>query len=82
MIYESMNFSEGKLIRKSKCFHWSKVQELQNESSCMDDSREFKDAESVSSGQLSHVPSEPALFPLPTDPGGLLSRARNTQPDI
>ena len=34
----------------------------------MNDSRDFKDAESVRSGQLSHVPCEPALFPLPTDP--------------
>ena len=57
-----------------------KVQELQNEINCMNDSRDFKDAESVRSGQLSHVPSEPVLFPLPTDPGGLLSRARNLQP--
>ena len=48
----------------------------------MNDSREFKDAESVRSGQLSHVPSDSASFPLPTDQGGLLSRARNTQPDI
>ena len=37
----------------------------------------FKNAESVRSG-LSHVPSEPALFPSYRDPGGLLSR--NNQP--
>ena len=55
---------------------------MQNESSCMDDSREFKDVESVRSGQLSHVPSETVLFPPPTEPGGMLSRARNTQSDI
>ena len=55
---------------------------MQNESSCMNDSREFKDAESVRSGQLSHVPSELVLFPLPTDPGGMLSRVRNTQSDL
>ena len=48
----------------------------------MDDSKELKDIESVRSGQSSHVPSEPVLFPLPTDPGGMLSRARNTQPCI
>ena len=59
-----------------------KVQELPNEINCMNDSRDFKDAESVRSGQLSHIPSEPMLFPLLTDPGGLLSRARNLQPDI
>ena len=59
-----------------------KVQELQNAINCMNDSRDFKDAESVRSGQLSHVPSEPMLFSLPPGPGGLLSRARNLQPDI
>ena len=34
----------------------------------------FKDVESVRSGQLFHVPIQPALFPLPREPGGLLSR--------
>ena len=38
----------------------------------MNDSRDFKDAESVRSG-LSHVPSQPALLPLFHDPGGMLS---------
>ena len=38
------------------------IQELQNEVNCMNDSRDFKDAESVRSG-LSHVPSQPALLP-------------------
>ena len=36
-----------------------RVQELQNEVNCMNDSRDFKDAESVRSGQ-SHVASQPA----------------------
>ena len=40
----------------------------------MNDSRVFMDAESVRSG-LSHVPSQPALFPPYRDPGGLLSRS-------
>ena len=40
----------------------------------MNDSRDFKDAESVPSGQ-SHVPSQPALLPLFRDPGGMLSRS-------
>ena len=40
----------------------AEIQELQNEVNCMNDSRDFKDAESVRSGQ-SHVPSQPALFP-------------------
>ena len=39
-----------------------KVQELQSEVNCMNDSRIFKDAESVRSGQ-SHVTSQPAFFP-------------------
>ena len=33
-----------------------------------------KDVDSVRSGQLFHVPSQTALFPLPREPGGLLSR--------
>ena len=38
-----------------------RIQELQNEVNCMDDSKDFKDAESVRSG-LPHVPSQPALL--------------------
>ena len=51
----------------------AKIQELQNEVSCMNDSRDFKDAESVRSGQ-SHVTSQPVSFPPYRDPGGMLSR--------
>ena len=58
----------------------AKIQELQNEVNCMNDSRDFKDAESVRSGP-SHVPSQPALLPPYRDPGGLLSR-NNQPPDI
>ena len=43
-----------------------KFQELPNEINCLNDSRDFKDAESVRSGPLSHVPSAPVLVPLPT----------------
>ena len=50
----------------------ARVQELQNEVNFMNDSRDFKDAESVRSG-LSHVPSQPALLPPYRDPGGVLS---------
>ena len=57
-----------------------KIQELQNEVNCMNDSRDFKDAESVRSG-LSHVPSQPALFPTHRDPGRMLSR-NDKPPDI
>ena len=58
----------------------ARIQELQNEVNCMNDSRVFKDAESVRSGP-SHVPSEPALFPPYRYPGGLLSR-NDKPPDI
>ena len=62
----------------------ARIQELQNEVNCMNDSRYFKDAESVRSG-LSHVPSQTALFPPFRDPGGMLSRSvgmpsRNDRP--
>ena len=39
----------------------AKIQELQIEVNCMNDSRGFKDAESVRSG-LSHVPNQPVFF--------------------
>ena len=51
-----------------------KIQELQNETHCMNDSRDFQDAESVRSGQ-SHVASQPVFFPPHPDPGGMLSRS-------
>ena len=61
-----------------------KIQELQNEINCMNDSRDFQDAESVRSGQ-SHVTSQPLFFPPHPDPGGMLSRSlgmpsRNDRP--
>ena len=40
-----------------------KIQELQNAINCMNDSRDFQDAESVRSGH-SHVTSQPVSFPL------------------
>ena len=51
-----------------------KIQELQNEINCMNDSRDFKDAESVRSGQ-SLATSQPVFFPPHPDPGGMLSRS-------
>ena len=39
-----------------------RLQELQNEANCMNDSQDFQDAESVRSGN-SHVASQPGLFP-------------------
>ena len=51
-----------------------KIQELQNEINCMNDSRDFQDAESVRSGQA-HVTSQPVSFPLHPIPEGMLSRS-------
>ena len=50
-----------------------KIQELQNEINCMNESRDFQDAESVRSVQ-SPVASQPVFFPPLPDPGGRLSR--------
>ena len=51
-----------------------RIQELQNETNCMSDSKEFQDAESIRSGH-SHVTSRPVSFPPHPDPGGMLSRS-------
>ena len=51
-----------------------KIQELQIEINCMNDSTDFQDAESVRSGQ-SHVTSQPVTFPLHPILGGMLSRS-------
>ena len=69
-------FSIGTLIENqdSTLELTGKIQELQNEINCTNDSRDFKDAESVRSG-LSHVPSQPALLSPFRDPGGMLSRS-------
>ena len=50
-----------------------KIQELQNEINCMNDSRDFQDAELVRSGH-SHVTSRPVSFPPHPIPEGMLSR--------
>ena len=51
-----------------------RILELQNEINCMNDSRDFQDAESVRSGN-SHVTSRPVSFPPHPIPEGKLSRA-------
>ena len=58
----------------------ARIQELQNEVNCLNDSRVFKDAGSVRGGP-SHVPSQPAPLPLFRDLGGMLSR-KDKPPDI
>ena len=69
-------FSRRKLIedRDTILDFTGKIQELQNEVNCMNDSKDFKDAESVRSGQ-SHVSSQPAFFPPFQNPGVMLSRS-------
>ena len=49
------------------------IQELQNEINCMNDLRDFQDAESVRGGH-SHVASQPVSFPPHPVLGGMLSR--------
>ena len=51
-----------------------KVQELQNEINCMNDSRDIKGAESVRSG-YSNVTSHSVSFPPHPAPGAMLSRS-------
>ena len=51
-----------------------KTQELQNEINCMDDSRDFQDAELVRSGN-SHVPSWPVSLPPHSISGGMPNRS-------
>ena len=52
----------------------AQIQELQIEVNCMNDSRDFQDAESVRSGQ-SHVTSQPVFSPPFRVPGGMPSRS-------
>ena len=51
-----------------------RLQELQNEVNCMNDSKDFQDAESVCSGN-SHVTNQPGLFPRHPPFEGLLKPA-------
>ena len=51
-----------------------RVQELQNEVNCMNDSKDFQDAESIRSGN-SHVTSRLVSFPPHPIPEGMLSRS-------
>ena len=48
-----------------------KIQELQNEVNCLNDSKDFQDAESIRSGN-SHVTSRPVSFPPHPIPEGML----------
>ena len=51
-----------------------RIQDLQNEINCMNDSKDFQDAESIRSGN-SHGTSRPVSFPPHPIPEGMLSRS-------
>ena len=53
----------------------SKIQGLQNEINCMNDSRDFQDAEAVCSGQSHVTTSQRVFFPPHSDPDGMLCRS-------
>ena len=57
-------FTQKKFIEDQKTIMElsGRLQELQNEVNCMNDSRDFRDAESICSGN-SHVTSQPGVFP-------------------
>ena len=54
-----------------------RLQELQNEVNCMNDSRDFRDAESICSGNP-HVTSPPGLFP--RHPPSFISQRQDEEP--
>ena len=57
-------FTKQKFIEDQKIIMElsGRLQEIQNEVNCMNDSKDFQDAESIRSGN-SHVTSQPGLFP-------------------
>ena len=69
-------FAQKKFIEDQKIIMElsGRRQELQNEVNCMNDSRDFRDAESICSGN-SHVTSPPGLFPRHPPFEGLLKPA-------
>ena len=69
-------FTKQKFIEDQKIIMElsGKLQELQNEVNCMNDSKDFQDAESIRSGN-SHVTSPPGLFPRHPPFEGLLKPA-------
>ena len=69
-------FAQQKFIEDQKIIMElsGRLQELQNEVNCMNDSKDFRDAESICSGN-SHVTSPPGLFPKHPPFEGLLKPA-------
>ena len=82
-------FTKQKFIEDQKIIMElsGRLQELQNEVNCMNDSKDFQDAESVRSGN-SHVTSQPGVFPKHPPLEGLLRppyvspRRRDGPPNI
>ena len=88
--FESSNFdTHAKLIEDQNIIMElsGRLQELQKEVNCMNNSKNFHDAESVRSGN-SHVTSQPRVFPKHRIPEGLLRpsfvspRRKEGLPDI
>ena len=71
-------FTKQKFIEDQKIIMElsGRLQELQNEVKCMNDSKDFQDAESIRSGN-SHVTSPPGLFPRHPPFEGLLKPSLN-----
>ena len=75
-------FTKQKFIEDQKIIELSgRLQELQNEVNCMNDSRDFRDAESIRSGN-SHVTSPQGLFPKHPPFEGLLKPSFISQRQI
>ena len=73
-------FAQKKFIEDQKIIMElsGRLQELQNEVNCMNDSKDFQDAESIRSGN-SHVTSPPGLFPKHPPFEGLFKPALKSQ---
>ena len=58
-------FSRKELRESQAAFHelTSQIPEVYERVNLMHDSREFQEVESICSGKLSHVPSQPAVVP-------------------
>ena len=73
-------FSRQELRESLPTFHelTSQIQELQDMVNLVNESGEFQDVESICSGKLSHVPSQPAAVPSPC---GMLNRDQSLRLD-
>ena len=76
-------FTKQKFIEDQKIIMElsGRLQELQNEVNCMNDSKDFQDAESIRSGN-SHVTSQPGIFPKHPPFEGMLRPSFTSQRQI